>query len=183
MKHKPTSIYTKTGDKGMTTLFGGDQIEKYHPQVEAYGTVDELSSYIGLLTVHIKDPHLNTFLVQIQKDLYIIMGILASAKSPIADIEKRVVLFEQKIDELQSELPELHRFILPGTTALSAHFHITRTLCRRTERSIVCAFQEKIKKKTWDTKTEKIIMKYLNRLSDLFFMYARLYAEGKEILT
>jgi len=176
------SIYTKTGDKGSTTLFGGDKIEKYHPQVEAYGTVDELTSYIGLLTVYIKDPRLNTFLVQIQKDLYIIMGILASAKSPISQIEKRVTLFEQKIDELQSELPELHRFILPGTTEISAHFHITRTLCRRAERAVVYAFQN-IQKKTWNEKTETIIMKYLNRLSDLFFMYGRLYAEGKEIIT
>lgn len=176
-------IYTKTGDKGMTTLFGGDQIEKYHVQVEAYGTVDELTSHIGLLTTHMQTSPETAFLVTIQKDLYTIMGILASANSPITGIEKNITLFEQKIDKITSELPELHRFIIPGTTIISAHFHVARTLCRRAERSVVSLFHQKQNKKTWSPKTETIIMKYLNRLSDLFFMYARLHAEGKEILT
>lgn len=173
------SIYTKTGDTGITTLFGGDQIEKCHPQVEAYGSLDELTSYIGLLTIQIKDKPTKHFLIEIQKDISTIMGILATAKSPIASIKKKVNLFEQKIDEMQSKLPKLNRFILPGTTKISAYFHITRSICRRTERTIIRAFQNNIKKKTWDKKTEKTIITYLNRLSDLFFMYARFYTHRR----
>lgn len=153
---------------------------KHHVLIEAYGTVDELSSQIGLVTVHMKSPTERTFLLEIQKDLYTIMGILALAHSPIDKVEDRTNLFEQKIDKFTAELPKLNRFVLPGGTELSAHFHIARTICRRAERRVVEAFHLEISNKELPEETKGIVVQYLNRLSDLLFTYARQAAEGKE---
>jgi cob(I)alamin adenosyltransferase len=175
-------IYTKTGDKGTTAIFGGGRVSKAHPQVKAYGTIDELTSFIGLVAVKIDSDEDKAFLTKMQKDLYQMMALLAGAKLPITEEEKEIANFEKKIDQFDKELPKLTRFILPGGTELAGWFHILRTTTRRSEREVVEFFTSDTPH-TIDEDSQRIMLKYLNRLSDLFFMYARKYSEGKEILT
>lgn len=163
-------IYTRTGDEGMTSLYGGKRISKAACQVETYGSIDELTSYIGLVVVKLKNKNDINLLVTIQKDLYQIMGYLSGAKIDLSQLEKAVTQFEKKIDGLEKKLPKLHRFILPGGTEISSWFHILRVICRRAERNVV-GFDNNI-----------IIVKYLNRLSDLLFVMARTYGKNKEIV-
>ncbi len=167
-------IYTKTGDKGTTSLFGGKRIAKYDDRVEAYGSADELTSYLGLLTTEKLTPSHKKLLISIQKDLYKVMAFMANAKVPIVDLERQVKHFEQIIDKLSTKLPKLNRFILPGGTKTSALFQISRTVCRRTERNVSKVFKSGL------TKEEYVILQYLNRLSDLLFVLARFYGKGKE---
>lgn len=166
------SIYTKTGDKGETSLYAGKRISKSSFQVGAYGSIDELSSFIGLVLSKIKNKKETDLLTTIQKDLYQIMSYLASAPSNLDHLEERVLKFEKLIDEKGERLPKLTRFILPQGTELSSWFHILRTVCRRAERSVVATRNNQL-----------AIIKYLNRLSDLFFIFARLYNKGREIKT
>src|SRR3989344_2215165 len=170
-------IYTKTGDKGTTALFGGKRVSKADLQVEAYGSVDELTSYIGLVNSKIKNQKAKLFLIEIQKDLYKIMGYLAGSKSNIKYLDGRVKDFENKIDEIDKKLPKLTKFILPGGSEISSLFHILRTICRRSERSVI-RFSEKL------TTEHRLLItiKYLNRLSDLFFTLARSHNKGKDTL-
>lgn len=172
-------IYTKTGDKGQTSLFGGKRLSKADIQIEAYGTVDELTSFLGMITVKIKPQIDKDFITYIQKDLYTIMGVLAGANSPIESLSERITLFEQKIDELEKKLPKLTRFILPGGTELAAWFHIARTVCRRAERNVVALHTTKQLNDT----TIILCIQYLNRLSDLLFTLARWYNKKNEIIT
>lgn len=172
-------IYTKTGDRGETSLFGGKRLSKADIQIEAYGTVDELTSFLGMIIVKIESSEDKDFLTHIQKDLYTIMGVLAGANSPIESLSERITLFEHKIDEIEKKLPKLHRFILPGGTETSAWFHIARTVCRRAERNIVSLQSTK----KIDTQIIIICIQYLNRLSDLLFTYARWYNKEHEIVT
>lgn len=176
------AIYTKTGDTGQTALFGGKRISKAHPQVASYGSIDELTSYLGLVIAKISDSEEKELWISVQKALYQMMAVLAGAKTPITVVEKDIDIFEQHIDKLDKELPRLTRFILPGGTEMAGWFHILRTVCRRAERDTV-AFYESEEDHAIPPETERIMQKYLNRLSDLFFMYARKYAEGKEIVT
>ncbi len=171
------TIYTKNGDKGETSLFGGRRISKDHIQVETYGSIDELSSSLGLLISKVSTHAEQQPLIEIQEDLYKIMAYLADANSPIDYLLERVSLFEQKIDLMQSKLPELHSFILPSGTEISAIAHIVRTICRRSERNVI-SFSKTTKK---DSKDILIIIKYLNRLSDLFFVLARWYNKNREL--
>ena len=168
------SIYTKTGDRGTTAVFGARRVSKADPQVEAYGKIDELTSFLGLLIVKLQDQDQKQTLIltDIQKDLYEIMAVLSGAKKDILYLEKKVVIFEQYIDKIESVLPPLHRFILPGGTELSALFHIVRTICRSAEREVVRYRADQF-----------LIIKYLNRLSDLFFDMARMYNKNHEIKT
>lgn len=170
-------IYTKTGDRGETSLFGGRRIGKSDIQVETYGTIDELSSFIGLTHSEISQEHDKIFLTGIQEDLWKIMGVLSSAKQDLSYLEKRIEAFEKKIDELDRTLPKLTRFILPGGTKNAALFHVCRTVCRRAERRVVILSTNR------KIQSIDLIIKYLNRLSDLFFMFARKYSEGKEATT
>jgi cob(I)alamin adenosyltransferase len=172
-------IYTKTGDKGETSLFGGKRISKGDSQIEAYGSVDELTSILGMVAVKIRTKNDKDFIVQTQHDLYEIMGFLAGYNSPIENIYHRVTFFEQKIDQIESQLPKLHKFIIPGGTEIAAWFHIARTVCRRVERNIVNLQKDT----TLDKEKLLQVVKYINRLSDLFFDLARWYSEKKEILT
>src|SRR4030043_2296776 len=159
-------IYTKTGDDGTTSLFGGRRLSKSDLRVEAYGTVDELSSLIGfVISKNKKNKKLPT---DVQKDLYQIMGYLGGAKTDLNFIKKRVVYFEKTIDQLTKKLPPIKNFILPQGSELSSWFHILRTVCRRTERSVIRYYK----------KFE--IIQYLNRLSDLFFILSRHYNNQKE---
>lgn len=175
-------IYTKTGDKGQTSIFGGNRVSKSHPQVKAYGTIDELTSFIGLVAAKMQDVTDQEILTDIQRDLYQMMALLAGAKVTIEQEEKEIKTFEKKIDEIDKELPTLTRFILPGGTEMSGWFHILRSTCRRSEREVVEFFLSDTPHTIHET-AQRIMLKYLNRLSDLFFMYARKYTEGKEILT
>lgn len=172
-------IYTKTGDKGTTSLFGGKRLSKADIQIEAYGTIDELTSFLGMIIVKIKSKKEREFFTTTQNDLYQIMGVLAGANSPIESLSERITLFEQTIDSLEIKLPKLNRFILPGGTELSAWFHIVRTICRRAERNVVALQQTK----KIDEKKILLSIQYLNRLSDLMFTYARWYNREQEIIT
>lgn len=173
-------IYTKTGDKGETSLFGGKRLSKADIQIAAYGTVDELTSFLGMIMVKIKPKKEQDFLLAVQKDLYSVMGVLAGADSPIESLSGRITLFEQQIDSLEKKLPKLSRFIIPGGTELSAWFHIVRTVCRRAERNVVEAYSNTLLQ---NNPSMKIIIMYLNRLSDLLFTLARWYNRQNEIVT
>lgn len=166
------SVYTKTGDDGTTSLFGGKRILKSDAQVEAYGSVDELSSYIGLVSSKLKVKSEKLFLLQIQKDLYKIMACLSGAKIDVRFLDHRVKNFEKKIDEMEKKLTKLTRFILPQGNEASCLFHVVRTVCRRAERKVVNCFN---RSQLPITNYQLLILKYLNRLSDLFFIFSRWY--------
>lgn len=163
------AIYTRTGDKGETGLFGGKRVSKASAQIEAVGAVDELTTYIGYVNTLYDTRFVIHDLPEIQKDLYRIMSVIGGANIPIAYLVGRTKVFEQEIDIITSKLPKLNSFILPGGTKEASFFHILRVLTRRTERAVVLM------------KSDAIIIQYLNRLSDLFFTLARKYAKGKEI--
>jgi cob(I)alamin adenosyltransferase len=160
--------YSGTGDKGETSLYGGTRVEKADPRVEAYGAIDELNSQIGVARAHIKVKKLDQILKSIQRDLWILGGDLASeivtANVPRignADLQR----LESVTDDLDSGLPRLTRFILPGGSVSGAELHVARAVCRRAERRIVAL-----------SKIESInpeILPYVNRLSSLLFVLAR----------
>ena len=170
-------IYTEIGDNGETFLYGGKKVYKSDPQVEAYGTVDELSSFIGLVFAKIKKKQERGFLLEIQKDLYRIMSYLSGKKDVnLSFLEKKVNHFEKKIDEIEKKLPRLNRFIIPSGSELCSLFHITRTICRRAEREVVRYFTTTNRQPvTSQIANQQLATKYLNRLSDLFFQLARFY--------
>lgn len=163
-------IYTKGGDKGQTSLLGGTRVPKYHVRIEAYGTVDELTSYIGLVRDVVTKSHYKEILLQIQHNLFIIESHLAadSAKSaeklPILS-EKDILVLENEIDNMNEVLPELRSFILPGGNPAISYCHIARTICRRAERITIKLSEE--------FPVDDLLIKYLNRLSDYFFVLAR----------
>lgn len=168
------AIYTKTGDDGTTGLYGERRVVKSDIQVDAYGNIDELSSFLGLVISKIDKQKETDFFTTIQKSLYEIMSVLAGTNNDLVDLNQQVKIFEQKIDKVQSQLPKLNSFIYPQGSELSSWFHILRTLTRRAERRIVEYIQDRSLKK------ETVIVKYLNRLSDLFFVMARFYNKDKE---
>ena len=165
-------IYTKTGDSGTTSLIGGTKVSKAHLRIEAYGTVDELNSYIGLCKGLAEDKQSNTILQEVQDRLFTIGSALAcdpekETKMKIPDLkEADVVLLEYEIDRMNDALPVMKSFILPGGHPTVSHLHIARCICRRAER---CCVRLQIEK----NEVEPIIPKYLNRLSDYLFVLAR----------
>lgn len=172
-------IYTKTGDRGETGIFGGKRLPKSDLQIDTYGTIDELTSFLGMTILKIKDQSTKDILTHIQRDLYQIMGVLAGADTSLTLLSPQISTFEKKIDEMDEKLPSLNRFILPGGTEEAAWFHIVRTICRNAERKVV----ELVRTKEWNNQSAHIIIQYLNRLSDLFFTFARWYNNEKEIVT
>lgn len=164
-------IYTKTGDKGMTSLFGGERVLKSSLRVEAYGCVDELNSLLGVIVASLKVQPLKKELILIQNDLLDIGSALANPKMKRIKLEDRVASFEKIIDQLTQKIPELRNFILPGGGKAGSLLHFSRTVARRTERIIV----QLSKKENIDNS----ILIYFNRLSDLLFTMAR-YANYKE---
>jgi cob(I)alamin adenosyltransferase len=163
-------IYTKTGDKGFTSLIGGTRVAKYHLRIESYGTVDELNSYIGLIRDQDIADHDKEILKQIQDRLFTIGSSLAAdperSKMVIPDLHMEdVELLEQEIDSMNEQLPELRHFILPGGSNAISFCHIARCICRRAERIAV-------ELATGSTVDEKVNI-YLNRLSDYLFTLAR----------
>lgn len=159
------AIYTRTGDSGATSLFGGKRVLKCEELVDVYGSIDELNSWVGLIASQLEVPDVQKFLGYIQSDLFIIGSRLAGAKADLTVLEKRVREMEARIDVLEKELPKINNFILPGGTTLAAFIHLIRSVCRRVERQTVALAQKE--------KVDPVILKYLNRLSDLFFMLAR----------
>ena len=174
------SIYTKTGDTGMTSLFGGKRVLKCEELVDVYGSIDELNSWIGLVVTDATQEHLKKLFIEIQSDLFITGGHLAGAKTDLSVLETRVTQMEVEIDAMEKELPDLSHFVLPGGTVSASRLHITRSITRRVERQVVRlatqatqATQASPAIQQIQNKDMKIIIKYLNRLSDLFFVLAR----------
>jgi cob(I)alamin adenosyltransferase len=165
-------IYTKTGDKGTTSLIGGTKVPKSHLRIEAYGTVDELNSYIGLCKDLISDEQNRVILQEIQDRLFTVGSSLAcdpekEPKMKIPDLkENDIALLEKEIDRMSEILPPMKSFILPGGHPTVSHIHIARCICRRAERC--CVRLESVKEEIG-----QIIIKYLNRLSDYLFVLAR----------
>jgi len=163
-------IYTKTGDKGYTSLIGGTRVPKHHLRIECYGTVDELNSYIGLIRDQDIDVHDKQVLKEIQDRLFTIGSSLASdpekSKMIIPDLHQEdIELLEKEMDAMNEKLPELRHFILPGGNNAISFCHIARCVCRRAERLAVNLSAE-------STVEEKVNI-YLNRLSDYLFVLAR----------
>jgi cob(I)alamin adenosyltransferase len=165
-------IYTKTGDAGKTALIGGTKVPKSHLRIEAYGTVDELNSFIGLLNDVFLHANSNTTLKEIQDRLFTVGSSLACDpdKEPLMKIpdlkEADIAFLEQQIDAMNEELPVMKNFILPGGHPAISHAHVARCVCRRAER-ICVNMQEQ------NTFVDPLVIKYLNRLSDYLFVLAR----------
>ncbi len=160
------SIYTRTGDDGTTALFGGKRVLKCEDLVDAYGSLDELNSWVGFIASQSKEQSEKKFLQTIQSDLFTIGSTLAGWKGDITQLGKRVIEMEQWIDRMEKVLPELTNFILPGGSTNGARVHLARSVCRRVERKIVA-----LKKKQ---EVDLSIIEYLNRFSDLLFTLARI---------
>jgi len=160
-------IYTKSGDGGETSLFGGQRVGKDDPLVDAYGTVDELNSTIGVVrSLHNKDDKLADALKKLQGELMLLSADLASGQPEAAHIcAKHVSHWEHVIDELTAELPPLASLILPGGCPIAAQLHVARTVCRRAERLAVHASKQR--------DVDPVILRYLNRLADALFVLAR----------
>ena len=166
-------IYTKTGDEGLTGLFGGGRVSKDDPRVEAYGDVDELNAVLGVVRAVEMMPRIDEVLVPVQRDLFSIGALLATpdlekmrqhlAKAQID--EDRIAELEGRIDECDRELEPLRAFIVPGGTPKAAALHVARTVCRRAERRVILLQREH--------EIPQIVVVYLNRLSDLLFTLAR----------
>ncbi len=170
-------IYTKTGDKGQTSLIGGTRVPKYHVRIEAYGTVDELNSYIGLIMCQPIAVHYQQVLKEIQDRLFTIGSSLASdperSKMKIPDLlASDITLLEEEMDAMNEVLPELKHFILPGGNTVVSYCHLARCVCRRAERLTVLLATESF--------VDSNVTIYLNRLSDYLFVLARkLNADGE----
>jgi cob(I)alamin adenosyltransferase len=176
-------IYTKTGDEGNTSLIGGTKVPKSHRRIEAYGTIDELNSFIGLSQDHLKAGDIPNILSEIQDRLFTIGSALAcdpekETKLKIPDlVEEDVLLLEKEIDKMNEVLPAMRSFILPGGHITASTLHVTRCVCRRAER--LCVRLQKKKEEI-----DPLVIKYLNRLSDYLFVLARFTAfllKAKEI--
>lgn len=163
-------IYTKTGDKGQTSLIGGTRVPKHHIRIESYGTIDELNSHLGLIRDTVDDKEVINQILEIQDRLFTMGSILASdpgkAKMKIPElIEDDVVFLEKAIDKMNETLPEMRSFVLPGGSQIISFIHLARCVCRRAERNTIRLSEE--------SKVDDIVIKYLNRLSDYLFVLSR----------
>jgi cob(I)alamin adenosyltransferase len=163
-------IYTKTGDKGLTGLIGGTRIPKFDIQIEAYGTVDELNSFVGLIRDQAIDENSRAILIEIQDRLFTIGSLLAvdpdKNKMTLPQIsEPDIELLEKEIDAMNEHLPEMKSFVLPGGHTTISFCHVARCVCRRAERCVLRLNEDK--------PVNELIYKYLNRLSDYLFVLSR----------
>jgi cob(I)alamin adenosyltransferase len=168
-------LYTRTGDSGETSLFDNTRISKADPRIDAYGEVDELGAWIGLVRASLGDSSIVGPLVQIQRDLFALGAQLADPSHKIAGRVVKAFLsdedvnrLERLIDEHESNLPPLTKFLLPGGSPAGAALHVARTICRRAERRIVALAPP----------VEPVLIRYINRLSDLLFVLARSVNSG-----
>lgn len=168
-------IYTKTGDKGTTSLIGGTKVPKSHRRIEAYGTVDELNSFTGLCLDHLKAHAVPNVLREVQDRLFTIGSALAcdpdkETKLKIPDLkEEDITLLEAEMDKMTETLPPMKSFVLPGGHVAASTLHVARCVCRRAERCCV-----RLQKKKEEI--EPLIIQYLNRLSDYLFILSRFTA-------
>ncbi|MDH6535524.1 cob(I)yrinic acid a,c-diamide adenosyltransferase [Parabacteroides sp. 52] len=180
---KKSVIYTGGGDKGMTSLVGGQRVSKANQRIESYGTVDELNTFIGLLMTSLKDEEEKAFLLFVQHKLFTIGSYLATDQEKTElKIESRVTTetierIEKEIDRLDESLPRMKQFLLPGGTPAAALAHVCRTVCRRAEREIYRLAE--------NSPVEEPVLVFINRLSDYLFVLARqesLREGGHEII-
>lgn len=170
-------VYTKTGDKGTTALFGGTRVPKDHIRIESYGTIDELNSHIGLIRDQEMNSHYKEILIEIQDRLFTIGALLATPQEKeimkngeprlkkLGIVESDIELLESEIDVMEVELPPMTHFVLPGGHTTVSYCHIARCVCRRAERLAVHL--------NHNEPIPEIAIKYLNRLSDYLFVLAR----------
>jgi len=170
-------IYTKTGDKGTTALFGGSRVPKYHLRIDSYGTIDELNSWIGLIRDQEIGKPIHNILIQIQDKLFTLGAILATdpEKAVLKNGKQRlnipkinqedIAFLENEIDDMNNSLPQMTHFILPGGHSTVSYCHIARTVCRRAER-LTAELNE-------NEPVDQNVLAYINRLSDYLFVLAR----------
>jgi len=164
-------VYTKTGDSGTTGLIGGTRVPKHHLRLEAYGTVDELNSYVGLIRSHEIEEKSRQVLLMIQNKLFLIGSRLATddtksdLKEKLIIEEGDILLLEKEMDRMDESLPELNNFVLPGGHPLNGYCHIARTVCRRAER--------RANQLATEVDVNPLLLKYINRLSDYLFILSR----------
>ena len=163
-------IYTRTGDAGDTSLFGGTRVRKSEPRVDAYGEVDETNAFLGMARASCTDPDIDAELVRLQQDLFALGAQLADPGGTIATRVAKAALrdedvtrLEQLIDRYEAELPPLRKFILAGGSPAGAALHVARAVCRRAERRMVAL----------EPAVDGVLVRYVNRLSDLLFVLAR----------
>ncbi|MCD6332831.1 MAG: cob(I)yrinic acid a,c-diamide adenosyltransferase [Bacteroidales bacterium] len=171
-------IYTRTGDHGMTSLASGHRVKKDHPRVEAYGTLDELNAFTGLLQSEMEDGIEKKRLTAIQQRIFIITSNLALDDDSSSRghrlpsiIQKDIDDLEMAMDAIQNQIPSLKHFILPGGSRTASLAHVARTVCRRSERQMIRLAEQ--------VQIEPLMLQYINRLSDYFFMLARLLIHQK----
>jgi cob(I)alamin adenosyltransferase len=160
-------IYTRTGDEGFTSLAGGKRVAKTNPRIEAYGAVDELNSFIASLRDEIDNREDREYLLRIQMNLFSVGGYLATEaeENNCRIAPNEIVSLEEEMDKIDALLPPLKYFVLPGGCKSNSKSHVCRTVCRRVERRIY-----ELDK---DVKIDSLVLKYINRLSDFFFLFAR----------
>lgn len=163
-------IYTKTGDKGQTSLIGGTRVPKAHIRIEAYGTVDELNSWMGVIRDSVEDMNTKRLLIEIQDKLFTIGSHLASdpEKSKMklpAITDDHVAVLEKEMDAIDAVVPPMKNFVLPGGHLSVSYCHVARCVCRRAERCVISLAAS--------APVEEVIIRYLNRLSDYLFMLSR----------
>jgi len=175
-------IYTKTGDKGETSLIGGTRMSKASARLEAYGTADELNSFVGLLRAKIQDDEIDAILHRIQNKLFNLGGFLATDTRVTQTCEateideEEIIILERLIDKWQEELPPVRGFILPGGSEAIAVCHVCRTVTRRLERRMVALFADELD----DSPKSQICLQYVNRLSDFLFILSKKIAKMQE---
>jgi cob(I)alamin adenosyltransferase len=166
-------IYTKTGDEGKTSLFRGGRVSKDHDRIEAYGSVDELNSVLGIVLTETKNAEVYEVLIKIQNDLFVVGSDLATViendseknSKTLRTSEEMIKYLEKKIDYFDDKLPRLTNFVLPGGSKSAAYLHLARTVCRRAERKVVRLMNS--------VDISNQVMIYLNRLSDFLFVLSR----------
>jgi len=161
------STYTRKGDTGTTLLYGGVRVEKDDPGIEVCGNIDELSASLGMVRAEGLPPQFETIIVRIQQELISFCSDIVSGSATI--LPEHTWKLESEIDRIESELPPLAQFIIPGDNRISATLHLSRTICRRAERRLVTLFRTRHKLPH--------LTVYLNRLSDLLFVMARKFSE------
>ncbi len=169
MGNRLSKIYTRTGDDGTTGLGDGSRTQKDSMRVEAYGTVDELNSAVGVLIAAAEDADLNSVLLDVQHDLFDLGGELCMPGTELIG-DRHIDRLERELDRLNADLPPLKDFILPGGSVPAAQAHLARTICRRAERRVIALARHEA--------VHEPVIRYLNRLSDLMFVIARTIARG-----